>query len=122
MPRDGGAGPEGGGLDGLLARRREKEALARETPWEATLRKERERKQARKKAIKEKMNVAKVCMYATKRRRTYGSSGAGVGVGEAIAGLGECRRVIHRREGESDGPFALWTSLPVPHWALTTVL
>ena len=51
---------EGGvaGAERLLARRKEKEALAMETPWEASLRKDRERKKARKKAIKEKIEAA----------------------------------------------------------------
>ncbi len=46
-----------GGAEGLLARRKAKEALASESPWEATRRKERERKKARKKAIKERMEA-----------------------------------------------------------------
>ena len=46
------------GAERLLARRKEKEAMALETPWEASLRKDRERKKARKKAIKEKMEAA----------------------------------------------------------------
>lgn len=46
-----------GGAEGLLARRKAKEALAMETPWEASLRKERERKRARKKAIKERIEA-----------------------------------------------------------------
>lgn len=54
-------GERGDGAEGLLARKREKEALAKETPWEASLRKERERKKARKKAIKEKVQAAEVC-------------------------------------------------------------
>lgn len=46
------------GAEGLLARKREKEALAKETPWEATLRKERERKRARKKELKERRKAS----------------------------------------------------------------
>lgn len=40
-----------------MERKKKKEALARETPWEASLRKERERKKARKKAIKERIQA-----------------------------------------------------------------
>ncbi|CAM9123180.1 unnamed protein product [Scytosiphon promiscuus] len=48
---------QSGGAEGLLARRKAKEALANETPWEASLRKERERKRARKKAIKDRIEA-----------------------------------------------------------------
>lgn len=61
MDDDGETAGEGeGGVAGaerLLARRKEKEALALETPWQASLRKDRERKKARKKAFKEKMEA-----------------------------------------------------------------
>lgn len=64
VPRRGAASGSGGGLlsgpEDFLARKREKEALARETPWEASLRKERERKRARKKSMKEKMRASAV--------------------------------------------------------------
>lgn len=42
-------------METLLARKKQRDALAKETPWEASLRKERERKKARKRALKEKI-------------------------------------------------------------------
>ena len=56
-PRGNACACSAGGAEGLLARRKAKEALASETPWEASLRKERERKRARKKAIKERIEA-----------------------------------------------------------------
>lgn len=48
-------GEGGGGMETLLARKKQRDALAKETPWEASLRKERERKKARKRALKERI-------------------------------------------------------------------